>query len=319
MTNIQDTIKEVEKKYGKGAIMMLDDDNIAPIEVISTGSILLDKALGVGGIPRGRITEIYGMEASGKTTIALQIIHQCQKIGGQAAFIDAEHALDASYAKKMGINLKNLLLSQPDCGEDALDLVDMLIRSGNLDVIVIDSVAALTPRAEIEGDMGQAHMGLQARLMSQALRKITGIVSKSNTAVIFINQVRSKIGMVFGNPEVTTGGNALKFYSSVRIETRKGKVIKKGEEVTGNKIKAKIVKNKVAPPFKTLELDLVYGIGIDTTQEILDILVENRIIEKAGAWFKYGEEKFQGSDAIKKHIDENYDNFLKKLKEAKDG
>lgn len=314
MTNIEQTIKDIEKKYGKGTIMMLDDDNVTPVDVIPTGSILLDEALGVGGIPKGRVTEIYGMESSAKTTLSLQVIRECQKLGGQAAFIDAEHALDAAYAKKLGINLKALLLSQPDCGEDALDLVDMLIRSGNIDVIVIDSVAALTPRAEIEGDMGQSHMALQARLMSQALRKITGIVSKSNTSVIFINQIRSMVGIVFGNPETTTGGNALKFYSSVRIETRKGKAIKKAEEIIGNKIKIRIVKNKVAPPFKTLELDLIYGIGIDSNQEVLDMLVEKNIIEKSGAWYKHEENKFQGSDAVKDYIKENYDKFLSQIK-----
>jgi recombination protein RecA len=299
-------IGQIEKQHGKGTVMRLGDQAATQIATISTGSIMVDYALGVNGIPRGRITEIYGPEASGKTTLALQIIAQAQKAGGYAAFIDAEHAFDPKYARALGINTDELLVSQPDSGEQALEITETLIRSGALDVIVIDSVAALVPRAELEGEMGDSHMGLQARLMSQALRKITGVVSKTRTSCVFINQVREKIGVMFGNPETTTGGRALKFYSSVRIDIRRIGSIKKGDEVLGNRTKVKIVKNKVAPPFKVVEFNILYGKGISRISEILDLAVEYDIIEKRGSWYRYeGEPIGQGTDAAIQFLEED--------------
>lgn len=299
-------VGQIEKQHGKGTIMKLGAEAIQDIDVISTGSIMVDYALGVQGIPRGRVTEIYGPEASGKTTLALQVIAQAQKNGGYAAFIDAEHAFDPRYAKALGINVEELLVSQPDNGEQALEITETLIRSGALDVVVVDSVAALVPRAELEGEMGDSHMGLQARLMSQAMRKITGIINKSRTSCIFINQVREKIGVMFGNPETTTGGRALKFYSSVRIDIRRIGSIKKGDEVVGNRTKVKIAKNKVAPPFKVVEFNIMYGKGISRISEILDLAVEYDLIEKRGSWFRYdGEPIGQGSDAAMQFLEED--------------
>ena len=299
-------IGQIEKQHGKGTVMRLGDHNPNEVPTISTGSIMVDYALGVNGIPRGRITEIYGPEASGKTTLALQVVAEAQKAGGYAAFIDAEHAFDPKYARNLGINTDELLVSQPDSGEQALEITETLIRSGALDVIVIDSVAALVPRAEIEGEMGDSHMGLQARLMSQALRKITGVVSKTRTSCIFINQVREKIGVMFGNPETTTGGRALKFYSSVRIDIRRIGSIKKGDEVLGNRTKVKIAKNKVAPPFKVVEFNILYGKGISRVSEILDLAVEYDIIEKRGSWYRYdGEPIGQGTDAAIQFLEED--------------
>lgn len=299
-------IGQIEKQHGKGTVMRLGDQTDNEVATISTGSIMVDYALGVNGIPRGRVTEIYGPEASGKTTLALQVIAQAQKAGGYAAFIDAEHAFDPKYARNLGINTDELLVSQPDSGEQALEITETLIRSGALDVIVIDSVAALVPRAELEGEMGDSHMGLQARLMSQALRKITGVVSKTRTACVFINQVREKIGVMFGNPETTTGGRALKFYSSVRIDIRRIGSIKKGDEVLGNRTKVKIAKNKVAPPFKVVEFNILYGQGISRVSEILDLAVEYDIIEKRGSWYRYdGEPIGQGTDAAMQFLEED--------------
>lgn len=299
-------IGQIDKQHGKGTVMRLGDSANDDIATISTGSIMVDYALGVNGIPRGRVTEIYGPEASGKTTLAMQVVAQAQKAGGYAAFIDAEHAFDPKYARALGINTDELLVSQPDSGEQALEITETLIRSGALDVIVVDSVAALVPRAELEGEMGDSHMGLQARLMSQALRKITGIVSKSRTSCIFINQVREKIGVMFGNPETTTGGRALKFYSSVRIDIRRIGSIKKGDEVLGNRTKVKIVKNKVAPPFKQVEFNILYGKGISRVSEILDLAVEYDIIEKRGSWYRYeGEPIGQGTDAAIQFLEED--------------
>ncbi len=290
-------IDQIEKQHGKGTIMKLGDDATRDVNVISTGSIMIDDALGVGGVPRGRITEIYGPEASGKTTLALHIIAEAQKAGGYAAFVDAEHAFDPKYAKNLGINTDELLISQPDSGEQALEITETLIRSAALDVVVIDSVAALVPRAELEGEMGDSHMGLQARLMSQAMRKITGIVNKTRTSCIFINQIREKIGVMFGNPETTSGGRALKFYSSVRMDIRRIGSLKNGGDVVGNRTKVKIVKNKVAPPFKTVEFNIMYGKGISRLAEILDLAVEYDIIQKRGSWYRYdGEPIGQGSD-----------------------
>lgn len=300
-------LSTIEKQFGKGAIMKMDNNTIPKMPVISTGSIGIDLALGVGGIPQGRIIEIYGPESSGKTTLTLHIAAECQKQGGTVAFIDAEHALDTVYAEKLGVDVPNMLISQPDNGEQALEITDMLVRSGAVNLLIIDSVAALTPRAEIEGDMGDSHMGLQARLMSQALRKLTGSISKSNCTVVFINQLRMKIGVMFGNPETTTGGNALKFYSSVRIDIRKTGSIKKTDgEVIGSRTKVKIVKNKVAPPFKQVEFDIMYGEGISSTGDLLDLAVTENIIEKAGAWFSYNDAKIgQGRENSKIYLKEN--------------
>ncbi|MDT3696532.1 MAG: recombinase RecA [Ignavibacterium sp.] len=299
---IDDAIAGIEKTYGKGAIMKLGDGVISDIEAIPTGALSLDIALGIGGIPRGRIIEIYGPESSGKTTLCLHIISEAQKMGGLAAFIDAEHALDVNYAKKLGVDTANLLISQPDYGEQALEIADTLVRSNALDIIVIDSVAALVPRSEIEGEMGDATMAVQARLMSQALRKLTGAISKSKTSVVFINQLRSKIGVMFGNPETTTGGNALKFYASVRIDIRKIAAIKEGDEVIGNRTKVKIVKSKVAPPFKQTEIDILYNEGISKTGDVLDLATELGIIKKGGAWFTYGEERIQGREQFRQKL-----------------
>jgi len=307
-------MSQIDRQFGKGSIMRLGDDRYAVgIEAIPTGSISLDAALGIGGVPRGRIVEIYGPESSGKTTLTLHVIAEAQKRGGLAAFIDAEHALDAKYAKNLGVDIDNLLISQPDTGEQALEITETLVRSGALDVIVIDSVAALVPKAEIEGDMGDAQMGLQARLMSQAMRKLAGIISKSNTCVVFINQIRMKIGVMFGNPETTTGGRALKFYSSVRIDIRRIASIKDGEHIVGNRTKAKVVKNKVAPPFREAEFDIMYGTGISREGDLIDIAVNHEIIQKSGTWFSYGEERLgQGRENVKKYLIANPD-LLKKI------
>ena len=299
-------IGQIEKEFGKGAIMRMGDGNKVKIEAISTGSISLDAAIGIGGVPRGRVIEIYGPESSGKTTLTLHIVAEAQKKGGFAAFIDAEHALDPYYAQKLGVDIDNLLISQPDTGEQALEITETLVRSGALDVIVIDSVAALVPKAELDGNMGDSHMGLQARLMSQALRKLTGTVSKSKTSVIFINQLRQKIGVMFGNPEVTTGGNALKFYSSLRLDIRRIAQIKDGDEVVGNRTKVKVVKNKVAPPFKITEFDIMYGEGISMVGDLLDLAVKAEIVKKMGAWFSYEEGKIgQGREKTKVFLKEN--------------
>ena len=297
---------QIDRQYGKGSVMWLGDDHVVNIDYISTGSISLDAALGIGGIPRGRIIEIYGPEASGKTTLALHVIAEAQKKDGLAAFVDAEHALDAKYAKLLGVDTDNLLISQPDTGEQALEITETLVRSGALDVIVVDSVAALVPRAEIEGDMGDAQMGLQARLMSQAMRKLTGAISKSKTSVIFINQIREKIGVMFGNPETTTGGRALKFYSSVRLDIRRIAAIKDADRVIGNRTKVKVVKNKVAPPFREAQFDIIYGEGISKIGDLIDLAVQNKIIDKAGTWFSYGDERLgQGRENVKKYLDQN--------------
>lgn len=303
---LENALKQIDRQFGKGTLMRLGEQEKMDIEVIPTGSIALDSALGVGGIPKGRITEIYGPESSGKTTVALHIIAECQKAGGVAAFIDAEHALDPIYARKIGVDVDNLLVSQPDYGEQALEICDALARSGAVDIIVVDSVAALTPRAEIEGEMGDTHVGLLARLMSQALRKLTGNLSRNNTTMVFINQVREKIGVVYGNPEVTTGGRALKFYSSVRIEVRKGEALKRGSDIIGNRTKVKVVKNKVAPPFKQVEFDIMYGQGISAEGSIVDVGVELEIIKKSGSWFSYEGEKIgQGRDNAKEYLKAN--------------
>ncbi|MGB7814965.1 MAG: recombinase RecA [Methylotenera sp.] len=300
-------LSQIEKQFGKGSIMRMGDSDIGEdIQSVSTGSLGLDIALGIGGLPRGRVIEIYGPESSGKTTLTLSVIAQMQKLGGVAAFIDAEHALDPQYAAKLGVNVPELLISQPDTGEQALEIVDMLVRSGSVDIVVIDSVAALTPRAEIEGEMGDSHMGLQARLMSQALRKLTGNIKRTNTMVIFINQIRMKIGVMFGNPETTTGGNALKFYASVRLDIRRIGAIKKGDEVIGSETRVKVIKNKVAPPFKQAEFDILYGEGISREGEIIELGVNAKLVEKAGAWYSYNGEKIgQGKDNAREYLREH--------------
>jgi recombination protein RecA len=302
-------VGQIEKQFGKGSIMRLGQKGaIQPIDAIPTGAISIDFALGVGGVPRGRVVEIFGPESSGKTTLALQVIAEAQKLGGMAAFVDAEHALDAIYAQKLGVDVENLLVSQPDNGEQALEIVEVLIRSGGVDVVVVDSVAALVPKAEIEGEMGEAQMGLQARLMSQALRKLTGVVSKSKTSLIFINQLREKIGVMFGNPETTTGGRALKFYASVRMDIRRIASIKDGDVVVGGRTRVKVVKNKVAPPFREAEFDVMYGEGISRTGDLIDLAVDKRIVEKSGAWFAYsGERLGQGRENAKQFLKENPD------------
>lgn len=320
LKSLQLTLDKIEKNYGKGSVMKLGDNPIEKVDVISTGSLGLDLALGVGGFPRGRVIEIYGPEASGKTTLALHAIAEAQKAGGIAAFIDAEHAFDRFYASKLGVDVENLLISQPDYGEQALEITESLIRSGAIDIIVIDSVAALTPKSEIEGEMGDSKMGLQARLMSQALRKLTGTISKTGATCIFINQLREKIGVMFGNPETTTGGNALKFYSSIRIDIRRSTQIKDTEKVLGNHVKIKVVKNKVAPPFRMCELDIIYGEGFSKAGELIDIGVEYNIVKKSGSWFSYGETRLgQGREAVKQLIKDNpelAEELEMKIKEA---
>jgi|TARA_B110000014_G_scaffold185479_1_gene134384 recombination protein RecA len=318
--NLKETLSQIEKQFGKGTVMKMGDREIVDMPCVSTGSIGLDIALGIGGLPQGRVVEIFGPESSGKTTLTLQAIAECQKAGGTAAFIDAEHALDPNYASKLGVNVDDLLLSQPDTGEQALEVTDMLVKSGSVDLIVIDSVAALTPRAEIEGDMGDHHMGLQARLMSQALRKITGNIQRSNCMVIFINQIRMKIGVMFGNPETTTGGNALKFYSSVRLDIRRIGAVKEGEEVVGNETRVKVVKNKVSPPFKQAEFQIMYGEGINVEGEILEFGQKLELIEKSGSWYSHNGEKIgQGKVNASKYLKENpkiRDSLMKEIKKA---
>jgi len=303
---LEAALAQIERQFGKGSVMKLGSSNIAAVDIIPTGSLALDVALGVGGMPRGRVVEIYGPESSGKTTVALHVVAQAQKAGGIAAFIDAEHALDPVYAANLGVDIDELLISQPDMGEQALEIAEQLVRSGAIDVIVVDSVAALVPRQELEGDMGDSHVGLQARLMSQALRKLTGVVSKSNTCFIFINQIREKVGVMFGNPETTSGGRALKFYSSVRLDVRRADTIKNGTEMIGSRTKVKVVKNKVAPPFKTAEFDIMYGKGISASGNILDMGVEHKIVEKAGSWFSYNGERIgQGRENAKDFLENN--------------
>ena len=298
---------QIEKQFGKGTIMRMGDDAVSrDIDVISTGSLGLDLALGIGGLPRGRIVEIYGPESSGKTTMTLQVIAECQKAGGTAAFVDAEHALDPDYARKIGVDVDELLISQPDTGDQALEIVDMLVRSSAVDIIVVDSVAALTPKAEIEGDMGDSHVGLQARLMSQALRKLTGNIKRTNTLVIFINQIRMKIGVMFGSPETTTGGNALKFYCSVRMDIRRIGAIKRGDEIVGNETRVKVIKNKMAPPFRQTEFEILYGEGVSREGELIDLGVQNGLVDKAGAWYSYNGDRIgQGKENVRKHMLEN--------------
>lgn len=317
LKSLEIALEQIEKEHGKGAVMKLGDKTVAKLEAISTGSLALDAALGIGGVPRGRIIEVFGPESSGKTTICLHIIAEAQKNGGMAAFIDTEHALDINYAQKLGVNINNLLISQPEYGEQALEICETLVRSNALDVIVVDSVAALTPRAEIEGEMGDSVMGMQARLMSQALRKLTAAVSKSNVVLIFTNQLREKIGVMFGNPETTTGGKALKFYASVRLDIRKIASIKEGTDVIGNRTKVKVVKNKVAPPFKEVEFDIIYNEGISKTGELIDLAVNNELIKKSGAWFTYGDNRVQGRDGMKKLLLEDktlYENLYSEVR-----
>ena len=306
---LEQALGQIEKQFGKGSVMRMGDGNMIPdVEAVSTGSIGLDVALGIGGLPRGRVVEIYGPEASGKTTLTLQVIAEAQKLGGTAAFVDAEHALDPNYAEKLGVDVDELLVSQPDTGEQALEITDMLVRSGAVDIIVIDSVAALTPKAEIEGEMGDSHMGLQARLMSQALRKLAGNIKRSNAMVVFINQIRMKIGVMFGSPETTTGGNALKFYSSVRLDIRRIGAIKKGDEVIGNQTRVKVVKNKVSPPFKMAEFEILYGEGISRNGEIIDLGVQHGLIDKAGSWYSYGSDRIgQGKENVREFLRTNPD------------
>ena len=318
--NLNETLSQIEKQFGKGTVMKMGDREIVDMPSVSTGSLGLDIALGIGGLPKGRVVEIFGPESSGKTTLTLQAIAECQKAGGTAAFIDAEHALDPNYAEKLGVNVDELLLSQPDTGEQALEVTDMLVKSGSVDLIVVDSVAALPPRAEIEGDMGDHHMGLQARLMSQALRKITGNIQRSNAMVIFINQIRMKIGVMFGNPETTTGGNALKFYSSVRLDIRRIGAVKEGEEVVGNETRVKVVKNKVSPPFKQAEFQIMYGEGINTEGEILELGQKLELVEKSGSWYSHNGEKIgQGKVNASKFLRENTkirDALVKEIRKA---
>ena len=303
VSSVENAVNQIHRQFGKGSIMRLGSQEAELVPAIPTGALSLDIALGVGGLPRGRVTEIYGPESSGKTTLALHVIAEAQKRGGQAAFIDAEHALDTSYAERLGVNIDDLLVSQPDFGEQALEIAEILIRSGGVDVIVIDSVAALVPRAEIDGNVGDSHVGLQARLMSQAMRKFTGVLSRSNTILIFINQIRMKIGVMFGNPETTTGGNALKFYSSIRLDIRKIGQIKDGQEAIGNRTRVKVVKNKVAPPFKTSEFDIIFGEGVSATGDILDLAVEQEIVDKSGAWYSYLDERIgQGRENAKQFL-----------------
>lgn len=307
---LEEALLQIEKQYGKGAIMKLGEGASQQVEVIPTGCMTLDLALGIGGVPRGRVIEIYGPESSGKTTVSLHIVAEAQKMGGTAAFIDAEHALDPSYAEKLGVNLNELYISQPDNGEQALNICDTLVRSGGVDVVVIDSVAALTPKAEIDGEMGDNHVGLQARMMSQALRKLTGVINKSKTTVIFINQLREKIGVMFGNPETTAGGKALKFYASIRLDVRKTDTIKDGSNIVGNRTKVKVVKNKLAPPFKVAEFDIVYGKGVSQSGCVVDLAVEYGIVKKTGAWFSYNDEKIgQGKENTKDYLEKNPEIF----------
>ncbi len=319
LTAVEMAVDQIEKQFGKGSIMRLGESTKMNVQTVPTGSLSLDIALGVGGVPRGRIIEIYGPESSGKTTLAYHVIAEAQKRGGLAAFVDAEHALDPEYAKNIGVNTEKLLISQPDTGEQALEITETLVRSNAIDVLVVDSVAALVPRAEIEGEMGDSHMGLQARLMSQALRKLTGAISKSNTTVIFINQIRMKIGVMFGNPETTTGGNALKFYSSVRMDIRRTEQIKDGENVIGNHVKVKVVKNKVAPPFKMAEFDIMYNEGISREGDVLDLAVKESLVAKSGAWYEYNEQKIgQGREAAKQYLRDNvkmFEELEKKIRE----
>jgi recombination protein RecA len=300
-------MEQIEKQHGKGSIMRLSDKNVVAVDAISTGCMSMDAAIGIGGVPRGRIIEIFGPESSGKTTICLHIIAEAQKAGGLAAFVDTEHALDINYAQRLGVDLNNLLLSQPEFGEQALEIVETLVRSNAIDVVIIDSVAALTPRVEIEGDMGDAQMGSQARLMSQAMRKLNAAIGKSNTCVMFTNQLRSKIGIIYGNPETTTGGNALKFYASVRIDIRRKEVIKEGQDIVGNRVRVKIVKNKVAPPFKEVEFDIMYNEGISKIGDMMDVATEFGVIQKSGSWYTFGKERTQGRDALKKVLMDNPD------------
>lgn len=315
---IDTALTQIERQFGKGSIMKLGDQTTFNVPVISTGSISIDAALGIGGLPRGRVVEVYGPEASGKTTVALHAIAEAQRQGGTAAFIDAEHAMDAEYARNLGVNIEDLLVSQPDSGEQALEIAEMLVRSGAIDILVVDSVAALVPRAELDGEMGDSHVGLHARLMSQALRKLTGIVAKSNTCLVFINQIREKIGIMFGNPETTTGGRALKFYSSVRLEIRRIAAIKDGEQNVGNRTKTKIVKNKMAPPFKEAEFDINFGLGISREGELLDLAVIHKIVEKSGSWFSYGQDRLgQGRENAKTFLRQNADITAKVEREVK--